>query len=488
MTGPMASTVRERFALRIRPAVFLGRNPLTFGGAVLTTSAAFTLLVFWAFLIVKRGPIHPYTGIVFYLILPGIFVTGLALIPIGILWRRWRLRRTGRVPVAYPRIDLRDPAFRHILGVAAVATFLNVIIVGTATYQAVGYMDTSQFCGQTCHTVMAPEFTSYRGSPHARVECVACHIGSGASWFVRAKLSGVRQVFAVTFGTYSRPIPTPIEHLRPARDTCEACHWPEKFHGDKFLVRRTYDEDEANTPLATVLVLKVGGRTWQGTVGIHGRHLDEKERISYVSTDGRRQVISAVTYVDDDGKKVEYVSSDAKLTPEQLAQGERRVMDCMDCHNRPTHTLRMPGQAVDEAFTAGELERSLPFLKRQALEILQASYASQAEAAAQIPVRLRDFYSSRYKELFDKRRSAVESSAAALVRIYNSNVFPDMNIFWGTYPNNIGHELFPGCFRCHDGSHKSADGREISSDCETCHRLLALQDPDPDILKQLAGE
>ena len=483
----MSSTLRNRVAQWARPAFFLGRNPLTALGTVLAASAAVTMIAFWAMLVVKGGEVHPYTGIAFFLILPGVFIAGLALIVVGIGWRFRKLRRKGGVPRTYPQVDLHDPGFRHLLAFAGVASFLNVLIIGTATYQAVGYMDTSHFCGQTCHTVMAPEFTSYQNSPHARVECVACHIGSGASWFVRAKLSGVRQVFAVSLNTYARPIATPIKHLRPARDTCEACHWPQRFLGDRFVVNWTYSDDEANTALATVLVLKLGGRTWQGTTGIHGRHLDEESRITYVATDDRRQVIPVVTYTGDDGQKVEYVSSEA-TKPEDLARGERRVMDCMDCHNRPTHTYKMPGPAVDEAFTAGQLDRALPFLKKQALTILDASYASHEDAAVQIPTRLREFYSSGYKDVFDKHRPAVESAATTLVRIYNDNVFPDMKVFWGTYPNNIGHQLFPGCFRCHDGSHQSADGRVIASDCDTCHRLLAMQDPNPDILKQLSGE
>ncbi len=478
----------ERIGLWIRPAVYLGRNATTVTGAVLTTSAAFTLLAFWVVLIVKGGAVHPYTGIIFFLILPAVFVLGLTLMPLGVLRQRRRLVRTGGIPATYPRVDFRDPMLRRGVVLAAGATFLNVIIMGTASYQAVDYMDTPQFCGQTCHTVMAPEFARYRDSPHARVECVKCHIGPGASWFVRSKIAGVRQVFAVTLGTYSRPIPTPVRELRPARETCEACHWPQKFLGDRFLVRRTYDEDEANTPLSTVLVLKLGGRTWQGRTGIHGRHLDDFDRIRYLATDERRQIIPVVDYVDDDGKQVEFVSSDAKLAPEAIAQGERRVMDCVDCHNRPTHGFQMPGSALDEAFTGGLLDRSLPFLKKEGIGILQVDYGSGGDAAARIRTQLHDFYRDGFPAVFAERQEAIDKAADALVRIYTSNVFPEMKVTWGTYPNNIGHDLSPGCFRCHDGSHKSADGRSISSDCDTCHQLLALQDPDPEILKQMAGE
>ena len=163
----------------------------------------------------------------------------------------------------------------------------------------------------------------------------------------------MRQVFAVTFKTYSRPIPSPVKYLRPARETCEQCHWPARFTGDKFLVKTNYKEDEKNTPLTTALLLKVGGRTWQGSVGIHGRHLDAGSRIHYISIDEQRQVIPVVYYTDDKGKTVEYVSTDIKATKEQLEKGEKRAMDCIDCHNRPTHAFELPENAVDLRMSRG---------------------------------------------------------------------------------------------------------------------------------------
>ena len=229
--------MRERIALWLRPAFYLGHNGITLTGAVLTTSAGITLVAFWVFEAFQTTPVHPYAGIVFFLILPGIFVTGLALMPLGALLRRRKLRALGQLPEAYPRIDLGNPLLRRAIALVAGATFLNVGILGTASYRGVVYMDSVSFCGLTCHSVMAPEYTAYQNSPHSRVECVNCHIGPGAPWFVRSKLSGVRQVFAVTFHTYSRPIPSPVKHLRPARETCEQCHWPARFSGDNFLVR-----------------------------------------------------------------------------------------------------------------------------------------------------------------------------------------------------------------------------------------------------------
>ncbi len=273
--------------------------------------------------------------------------------------------------------------------------------------------------------------------------------------------------------------------LRPARETCEQCHWPQRFAGDKFLVRTKYGDDEKNTPVTTVLVLKIGGRTWQGSVGIHGRHLDKIERISYVSIDGRRQVIPRVRYVEDSGRSVEYVSTEVKATPEQLARGEHRLMDCMDCHNRPTHAFQMPERAVDQAMSEGRISPELPYVKKKAVELLRAAYPDRSAASERIAAALADFYRSSYPEVYRAHRALVEAAIAQVQAIYLRNVFPSMNITWGTYPNNIGHEDFLGCFRCHDGSHMSADGRAVTNDCSACHNILAMEESKPKVLADL---
>ncbi|MFI4946579.1 MAG: cytochrome c3 family protein, partial [Burkholderiales bacterium] len=374
----------ERLRQGLRLAVHLGNNWASVLGAALTTAAALTLVWFWLLEITSPHPVHPYVGIVLFLILPFLFVLGLLLIPAGILWQRRRLAREGRVPAEYPSIHLHSPAVRNILLLVGGATVLNVAMLGTATHKGVEYMDSNQFCGLTCHTVMEPEYTAFLDSPHSRVGCAQCHIGPGAGWFVKSKLSGVRQVFAVARGSYSRPIPSPVHDLRPARETCEQCHWPAKFVGDKFVVRTKYADDEANTPSTTVLVLKVGGRTGSGAVGIHGRHLDAEERISYVSTDGRRELIPRVTYRDDKGELVDYVSDDVKTTPAELAQAETRGMDCLDCHNRPSHAFELPEKAVDRAINEDRISRALPFVKRKTVELLRKEYADRATAERQI--------------------------------------------------------------------------------------------------------
>jgi hypothetical protein len=474
--------LRERFRDWSQPIYFLGQNPVTLTGAVVTTSTALTTIAFWFYDIFLPGPPHPYIGLLVFLILPGIFLLGLLLIPIGIWFRRRSLLGHGTMPGIFPAIDLGLPVVRRTLEYVAAATALNLLIFGTASYRGVQYMDSTGFCGTTCHTVMDPEFTAYQNSPHSRVECVECHIGAGAGWFVRSKLSGLRQVFAVTFHTYSRPIPSPVKYLRPARETCEQCHWPQRFTGDKFLVNTSYKDDERNTPQTDVLLLKVGGRTWQGSVGIHGRHLADAARIRYISTDAERQTIPVVYSTDDQGKTTEFISSDAKVTKQQLDQGEHRVMDCVDCHNRPTHAFDMPESAVDKQISLKLISPELPYIKKKAVELLKVDYPARDVAQKRIVEELNNFYRTNYPEIYQKRRTVVEQSGEEVAKIYLRNVFPDMRLTWGTHPNNLGHNDWPGCFRCHDGSHTSKDGQTITNDCSACHNLLAVGEENPKVL------
>jgi len=295
----------------------------------------------------------------------------------------------------------------------------------------------------------------------------------------------MRQVFAVTFKTYSRPIPSPVKYLRPAKEICEQCHWPQRFTGDKFLVKTNYQEDEKNTALTTVLSLKVGGHTWHGPVGIHGRHLEESSRIRYISVDESRQVIPVVYYTDAKGKTVEFLSADNKATKEQLAKGEKREMDCIDCHNRPAHAFELPENAVDLRMSRGLISPDLPFVRKKAVELLKAGYPDQETAKSKIVEGITSYYRTTYPEIYNTKRALVEQAADAAGAIYLRNVFPDMNVSWGVHPNNLGHNDFPGCFRCHDGSHTSADGQTIPNDCNTCHNVLAMQEEKPKILNDL---
>ena len=445
------------------------RNKFSIAGAVLATlSAVLFLVVFLADLFGLHT--NPYIGIVFFLILPGVFLLGLALIPAG-AWMERRRRHHGRPAAHWPRLDLNDPVQRRGAFLFLVLTLANIVIVSLAAYRGIEYMDSIQFCGQVCHTVMKPEFTAYQDSAHSRVACVQCHIGAGASWFAKSKISGTRQVLAVSFHTYSMPIPSPVENLRPARETCETCHWPEKFHGDKVRVVSEFADDEKNTETTTTLNVHVGGGSERLGIaqGIHW-HMNVANEVEYVTTDAKRQVIPWVRVKDRSGNVREYTAEGVK--PEDLAKGERRRMDCMDCHNRPAHPMAAtPERAVNELMARGEIPPTLPFVHRETVKALKANYATDDAAEQGISRSLRDFFRSQSNDIYMSKRQDVEKAVQGAIAIYRRNVFPDMNVQFGTYPNNIGHMDFPGCFRCHDDSHTTKDGKKIGQDCDTCHAI-----------------
>jgi hypothetical protein len=452
--------VRARFSLL--------RNAITIFGAAVTTTGAVLFLVFF-FLDLFGFHSNPYIGMLFFLVCPGLFVAGLVIMPVG-MWLERRRRVAGRTAwrMEWPQIDLGDRIQRRGAAVFFGSTVLNILIVSVAAYSGIEYMDSPQFCGQLCHEVMQPEWAGYQAGPHSRVACVQCHIGSGAPWFVKSKLSGLRQVYAVTFNTHSRPIPSPVMDLRPARDTCEQCHWPEKFHGDKLKTIREYADDEANTESATTLRMHIGGQSLgqQTPTGIHW-HVGAMNRITYIATDDKRQVIPSVTLDDGKGTITEFRAEG--VTDAQLSAIEPRELDCVDCHNRPSHTFAFSAErAVDDALAAGGINRGMPFVRREAVRVLKASYPNAQAATQGIQSGIARFYRDNHPAV---SQAAVRQAVSTVQALYQRNVFPAMKVGWGSYPNNIGHTAFPGCFRCHDDNHKSKSGKVISQDCSLCHTM-----------------
>jgi hypothetical protein len=462
----------------LSPIIHLSSNWVSLAGVVIVTTAT----VFWLFLlpVTLRGTTEsPYVGILAFLVLPAPFFAGLILVPLGIWLKRKREGRAGIYPPEFPPLTWNNADLRRLVYFVFFTTMVNLAIASQVSYSAVNYMDSVTFCGETCHTVMQPEYTAYQNSPHARVECVKCHIGPGASWFVKSKLSGVGQVLAVTFHTYSTPIPTPVRSLRPARETCEACHWPQKYGEDRLQVIDKFAGDQANTLTKTVLLMKIGGGN-RG-IGIHGTHLGPGVAIRYAHADEGRQNIPWIEYNGPGGKTV-YATPAAKPAGGGLPI---REMDCVDCHNRPTHAYELPERAVDRVMNAGRISPSLPFAKKRAVEILKASYGTRDEAAQKIPAAFESYYRDNYPAIWAQRRAEVTSAAGQVLAIYDRNIFPAMKVTWGTYPNNIGHTDSPGCFRCHDGNHAAKDGRSVTQDCNACHNLLAMDEADPKVLTDL---
>jgi NapC/NirT cytochrome c family, N-terminal region len=464
----------------LTPVVYLSNNWISLIGVVVVTMATVTWLVFLP--ITLRGGIsHPYFGMLVYLILPGVFIGGLLLIPLGIWWNRRQRTQRGLMPPAFPPLDPRNPELKKLAGFIVITTFLNIVIASQFTYSAVGYMDTTRFCGQTCHTVMKPEFTAHERSPHSKVECVSCHIGPGAGWFVRSKLSGTGQLIAVALNNYPRPIPVPVRNLRPARETCETCHWPQKFDEDRLRDIGGFGLDEQNTLTHTVLMLHLGGGS--SRMGIHGRHLGAGTMVRYFASDEKRETIPYVEYTTA-GQTTVYAAQGTNKPDES----KMRTMDCIDCHNRPTHIYLMPDRAMDEALLNNEFSRTLPFIKKQGVEILKANYSTTQEAQAKIPAAVSAYYQKTYPQIYEERRGEVDQAAKGVLAVFERNVFPEMKVNWGTYSNNIGHTDFPGCFRCHDEAHTASSGKAITQDCEACHNVLASDEKSPKILVDLGVE
>ena len=452
------------------PTLF--RNYVSFvGGAIVIASFVSVVLLFLIEITSKVE--NPYLGLLTYIIFPAVLILGLIVVVAGMmLERRRRHRASPGDTTAYPRFDLNDSGSRRAFFVFLIITFVFVSASAFGSYRAYEYTESVNFCGQTCH-VMKPEFTAYKAGAHARVECVACHVGSGAGWYVKSKINGARQLYSLAFNKYSRPIPSPVHNLRPAQDTCEHCHWPEKFYGEQLKVLTRYGYDEQNSMRQRRMLINVGGGSPStGMVaGIHW-HMNIANEITYISTDGRRQVIPWVKIKDRNGNITEYVDRSRPATAEQLAKGETRQMDCVDCHNRPAHVYLPPDEAVDKSLAAGRLDATLPFIKREAVANLTKTYSTTPEAVNAIAANLTGFYRTNYSDLYAQKRSQIDSAVTELQRIFQTYFFPEMKTDWQTHPNNIGHLYFAGCFRCHDGEHVSNTGKVISNDCNLCHTMI----------------
>lgn len=434
---------------------------------------------------------NPYVSGFIYMILGPTFIGGLILIFVGLFFAKGE-EDVRIFTLEYLRNKLEDESgydrIRKLVFLGVFLTCINLFVVGILLYSGYHYMESNAFCGEVCHVPMTPEYTAYQNSSHSRVHCVECHIGSGASWFVKSKISGARQLFAVVGDTFSRPIETPVHGLRPARDTCEQCHRPEKFHGDKLLVKDKYLEDEENTHVQTVLLMKIGsaGDRAAGSHGIHW-HVAPENEITYTATDWQRNEIVEVAQRASNGATLQYRTADADEAITNATHQQQRTMDCMDCHNRPSHVYLPPDVAIDNKILEKQISVELPYIKQQAMVAVQGEYKTQREATSAIASSLTNYYEKNYPEIFSQKRNLIEQAIASIQAAYTENVFPEMNVQWNTYFTNIGHANEGGCFRCHDEEHETTDGKTISMDCDTCHTILAEEERDPEILKNLLG-
>ena len=459
--------------LATKSAPTLFRNYISYIGIAFVAASLTSILLLFV-IEITSGDDNPYTVLVTYILLPAVLVFGLAIIFLGALWERRRRRKSPDAEIPpYPILDLNDPRRRRLFVVALCLSLAFLFISAFGSYRAYEYTESVAFCGQQCHDVMKPEFVAYNASPHARVRCVECHVGGGAEWYVRSKLNGMHQLYAVTFRTFKTPIQTPIHTLRPADETCAKCHWPEKFHGEQLKVFNHYGYDEKNSLNQTRMLLKTGGGSpTAGEVGGIHWHMNVANEITYIATDEKRQNIPWVRLKDSNGKITDYGVRDSQLSAQQIEQFEKRRMDCIDCHNRPTHIYLSPNEAVDQSLAASRLDITLPYLKAKAVEVLSKPYETNEQAVSSISSELHHYYQTEHPDIYSGKTESISGAVAELQRIYQTYFFPEMKTDWKAHINNIGHYNAQGCFRCHDGQHFSSDGKMIRNECSICHTTV----------------
>lgn len=423
-----------------------------------------------------------YIGLIIFIALPAIMIFGLLLIPIGMRINRAQARReeaAGEVR-NWPVLNFNNEGTRNAGFIFIFGTVFLLIISSIGSYEAFHYTESVEFCGKLCHKVMEPEYVTYHGSSHERVACVECHVGTGASWYVKSKLSGLYQVYSVLAHKYPKPIPTPIANLRPARETCEKCHWPEKFYHSKIKIEESFLADDLNTEQLIHLQMKTSSKMSSAGMekGIH-QHINPDVRIEYKTTTDNRQVIPWVKYTNlKTGETEIYTDTENQLSQANLDSLENREMDCLDCHNRPSHNYNTPQNFVDKLIASGKISKTLPGIKKVAMEILYPEYSTKDSAFLAISEKVNNFYKTTYPELALSRKSDIGNAVTEIQNGYANNIFPYMKASWKQYPNNIGHLEYDGCFRCHNDRHATPAGKVISKDCNLCHTILAQGTPD----------
>jgi len=450
----------------------LYRNTVSYFGGLIILVSIVLILLFLLLNFSLKAP-SPYIGIFTYLIFPAFLSLGLLLFVYGMVREIRRRRRLGAIEaLPFPTLDLNNPHHRKRFAFILTSGSLLGILFAFVNYNAYLFTDSNTFCGRLCHRVMKPEYMAYLNGPHARVACVDCHVGTGVSWYVKAKISGVPQVFATIFRTYSRPIPVPIKSLRPARETCDECHWPEKFYGAQLIQNPYFRYNEKNSPEQISLLVKTGGGTPHlgENAGIHW-HMAISEKVYFKATDPAHQQIPWAKVVSGDGSMMVYKDKRAKLSDEELEKLPTNLMDCMDCHNRPSHVFLPPETAVDKAMGGGLISHKLPWIKKLALDALVKSYKDTDQVQEEMRMFVEGYYTKYYPDVLKRQKAEVTQAVTTIFAIYNRNVFPTMKVNWTTYPNNIGHRNWPGCFRCHDNQHVNQSGKVLTNDCPVCHTL-----------------
>lgn len=449
-------------------------NTISLIGSFLASISLSLIVVFFLAMAIFGGG-SSYTGLFIYIVLPVFLVIGLILIPVGMLRRSRRIKQSdGQIIRKGLMINLNNRKHWNALVIFVAGTFVFLFLTGIGSYEAFHYTESNEFCGLLCHRVMEPEYVAYQESAHARVACVECHVGSGADWYVKSKLSGLYQVYSVLADKYPRPIPTPVHSLRPARETCEKCHWPNKFYSYRIKNSRHFLTDEENTEWSIQLKMKTGSEHSSMGLreGIHW-HINPDIRIEYIASTFDRETIPWVRSINlSTGDTIIYKDIVDQVDQSSLDTMEIRLMDCIDCHNRPSHEYLPPQEFIDLLIASDDIPAALPGIKRLSMELLSPMYSSVDSAMMMIGEGVRNYYKSAYPEIAESSPQLIDRAITGIQVGYSKNMFPGMKASWDSYPNHIGHIEFQGCFRCHNGNHQDENAAVISRDCEICHSIV----------------
>ncbi len=455
------------------------KNWLTIIGAIIAgINLLLIILLFIISTIFDKGSTN--LGLFIYIILPGFLVMGLLLIPIGMIRERKRIHKAGWDSTGkLPKIDLNDPRHRNAFVIFTITTIIVLFLSTMGSFEAFHITESVEFCGTLCHEVMEPEHVAYQNSPHANVLCVECHVGSGASWYVKSKLSGLHQIYAVTTNSFKRPIETPLHDLRPARETCEKCHWPQKFYARTLWTNKYFLTDSLNTEWDVILQMKTGPE-YSGLglrEGIHW-HINPDINIDYISNDDKRETISYVRYTNKStGVVTIYKDEENPVTDSTILAATTRTMDCIDCHNRPSHNYNSPNVYFDKIMLTGAVSNKIPFFKKVVMDVLSQTFNTKDSAMLMIENGIVDFYKQEYPEYYGRNVKFIRESIDAVKEAYSKNTFPEMKVSYDHYPEHIGHLETNGCFRCHNNTFKAENGRIISKDCKLCHTIVGQGSP-----------
>lgn len=347
-------------------------------------------------------------------------------------------------------------------------------VMGAAGIASWEYSNSDSFCTNACHEVHPENAFAHHASQHASVQCVECHVGRISVFPAMVEKAGHVSHAWAKFVGYDRPLTAPS--LPAASDSCEGCHTSTPHRHNSLRVKHHFASDEKNSESKTTLVIRAVGRPFKGGES-RGIAEHTHTRVSFIATDAQRQSIPWVEASHQDGTVVTYQDPKAALDADAITAADKRIMECIDCHNLVGHPVRSPDDLVDTALADGILDPSFPYMKARVVELLKQPFEDRDEAMAllkQAGERYRHDYpnlAEEYPEAWERRDDFLKQRQEQMAGMLLRNQFSAADLSWRSFPDRSEHRNSPGCFRCHSGRHQSDDGKLIPVNCTSCHSI-----------------